>query len=1010
MGSTNHSLFLTKNNTVMACGENTNGQLGMGNTDSLFTPTLIPNLTNVKQVDCGLKHSLFLMDDGTVMACGYNAYGQLGMGNTEDLSVPTLIPNLNNVKQINCGTYHSIFLLNDGTVKVCGYNYYGQLGRTGVANLTIPTLMDGVTNVKQVAGQYSTMCLLEDGTVKVCGMNTYGQLGNGDSGVNVFSPTLLSDLSDVSKIACSRYHSIFLLNDGTIKTCGANSYGQLGIGGTAEKNLTLTPISNLTNIKDIACGTDFTMFLLSDGTVKACGRNGNGQLGTANTENLLVPTLISGLSSVKQIACGDTHSLFLLNNSTVKSCGYNANGQLGMGNNTELRIPITIPNLNDISFLQTSTESITIITMKWDSTTCGINASVDVNNPLLVTASNSGTNAIKTTKSLGSGKYYMEFTIQNTGHGFIGICNENFVIGGSYCDNWNNLNQKSIYLSDGYIYPENKSDGFETIVNGSVIGIKIDTVNKNINFSVNGVWGTEATLTGEKFYPVFMNGASIDSSTILANFGATPFSYLIPNGYGAADDSNIPTPTLAMIWDKETANTNVVVNSNNPLQTTVSGSGFNSVKTNIPLPDGKIYMEFTSVTGSQAIIGICNEDFNTQVWNGSNSTSKSQISYYFGGMIYPNNVVSDCGALSVGSTVGVKFDTTTRVISFFTNNKWSSEYTMTSGTTFYPVAMNSSDTSTVLANFGASEFKYAIPEGYVAANTGGIITKTYGLLLKSNDKYYSINEECYNSSTKSYTELADITDDSFATYGFSIEDLIADLTIDSETFKPIDKFTSFSLVSIEEKSSISLKARKSDTELIVGSNAFDSKVADSINFFKITTNITNNSSIKIVVSIDNGVTWKTTDNYGLIWTDLTCKIPLKEYTSLTTEELETWEAAKTEIKTSGFDSTTIETTDFNSLKADSIIFAYVLYQDAYDSSCDNLSLAWEFNSKGTMVKMSETECKVSLSDDKVIVTPTSDQEMMKINILNGLVDTGGGTTEINPATSTDIQNILSKGW
>jgi hypothetical protein len=324
---------------------------------------------------------------------------------------------------------------------------------------------------------------------------------------------------------------------------------------------------------------------------------------------------------------------------------------------------------------------------------------------------------------------------------------------------------------------------------------------------------------------------------------------------------------------------------------------------------------------------------------------------------------------------------------------------------------SSSSTSTILANFGATPFTYDVPEGFTGAdNGGGSITGS--LLLKSNDKYYSIKESNYDTSTQQYTELT-ITDlaTDIETYGFNnIEDLITEITIGSETFKPIDKFVSFQIISIKEKANVAIQGRKSDTELIVGSSSFNSNIASNIDYFKVTANTDNNAHIKMAVSIDEGLTWKTTSDSGVTWTDLSCTIPLKEYADLTSDEKIQWDTARDEINNNGFNVTDIETIDFNTLKADTIIFAYVLYQDTYDSICDNLSLEWQFDSKGTMVKMGTDECKIALTEDKVIVTPTSNQSMMKINILNGLVDMGGGSANFESATSTDIQNILSKGW
>ena len=81
----------------------------------------------------------------------------------------------------------------------------------------------------------------------------------------------------------SNYHSIFLLNDGTVRTVGHNGYGQCGTGNTTHPQLSLYTIPNLNNVKQISCGGNHTVFLLKDGTVRTVGRNDYGQCGTGNT-------------------------------------------------------------------------------------------------------------------------------------------------------------------------------------------------------------------------------------------------------------------------------------------------------------------------------------------------------------------------------------------------------------------------------------------------------------------------------------------------------------------------------------------------------------------------------------------------------------------------------------------------------------------------------------------------------------------------------------------------------
>ena len=466
-----------------------------------------------------------------------------------------------------------------------------------------------------------------------------------------------------------------------------------------------------------------------------------------------------------------------------------------------------------------------------------------------------------------------------------------------------------------------------------------------------------------------------------------------------------------MTWDLVTKGSNASVDSSNGYIVTSTGSTNNGIKTDIGFSTGKYYMEFTIVKKGECAIGICNEN---ETLTSNSLGSSNQIIFYYNGNVFPSNVGCGLSGLSNGSVLQIKIDADNKTMVFGLNGTWSSNTFTLTGNEFFPVVRNfsSSDSTTVQANFGQKDFAYDVPEGFIGANSGGG-TVTGSLLLKANDKFYSIKESIYDTSTQQYTELtiSDLATD-IETYGFNnIEDLITEVTIGAETFKPIDKFDSFQIISIKEKANVTIQGRKSDTELVVGSSSFNSNIASNIDYFKATANTDNNAYIKMAISIDEGLTWKTTSDSGVTWTDLSCTIPLKEYADLTSDEKIQWNTARDEINNNGFNVTDIETIDFNTLKADTIIFAYVLYQDTYNSICDNLSLEWQFDSKGTMVKMGTDECKIALTEDKVIVTPTSNQSMMKINILNGLVDMGGGgSANFESATSTDIQNILSKGW
>ena len=92
---------------------------------------------------------------------------------------------------------------------------------------------------------------------------------------------------------------MFLLNDGTVKGCGYNSYGQLGLGNiTVQKNIVDIPISN---VKKITSSGDTNIYLLNDNTAKGCGKNSTYSLGVGFVQNVSSITTIP-LNNIKDIS------------------------------------------------------------------------------------------------------------------------------------------------------------------------------------------------------------------------------------------------------------------------------------------------------------------------------------------------------------------------------------------------------------------------------------------------------------------------------------------------------------------------------------------------------------------------------------------------------------------------------------------------------------------------------------------------------------------------------------
>ncbi|MFF5206380.1 RCC1 domain-containing protein [Streptosporangium sp. NPDC000396] len=341
VGGGSHSLALLGNGTIEAWGRNVEGQLGDGAAlpdGNNLTPGTVAGLSDITAVAAGNNHSLALRNDGTVWSWGSDNEGQLGNGGANaDSSTPGQVLGtggvgvLTNVVAIAADGNHSLALLADGTVRAWGSDDEGQLGDgAALADSPFPVQVLGtggvgvLSNVRRIAaGGVHSLALLADGTVRTWGRDDEGQLGNG--GPNADSPFPVQVvgtggpgvLSGVQRIAGGGNHSLALLNNGTVRSWGSDSDGQLGDGGAnANSPFPVTVLGTggvgvLSGVFAIAAGGSHSLALASNQPVQAWGNNLNGQLGNGNAPNdspfpVGIRTGVSGLTSV---SAGGSHSL-----------------------------------------------------------------------------------------------------------------------------------------------------------------------------------------------------------------------------------------------------------------------------------------------------------------------------------------------------------------------------------------------------------------------------------------------------------------------------------------------------------------------------------------------------------------------------------------------------------------------------------------------------------------------------------------------------------------------------
>lgn len=313
----------------------------------------IADCRSVVTISAGLSHGVSLMDDGTVWAWGYNADGELGDGTAIDRPTPVQVP-ISDVKAISARGAYTLILKNDGTVWACGSNSYGQLGDGNFDDSTVPVqvLIDNVTDI--IAGYNHNFAFKNDGTVWAWGKNDYGQLGDGT--VNNNSPQGKSvpvqvQITDVKEISPGGDYSLALKNDGSVWMWGHKNNGDIGNGGDEYYT---TPIRiNLNNITAISAGLDISMAIMDNGTLWAWGNNQNGLVGddTINLSppfNKDEPTIVRGLTNIISVSIGSQHALALKSDGTVWGWGSNYAYALASEQPNQVSHPIQISSLSSI--------------------------------------------------------------------------------------------------------------------------------------------------------------------------------------------------------------------------------------------------------------------------------------------------------------------------------------------------------------------------------------------------------------------------------------------------------------------------------------------------------------------------------------------------------------------------------------------------------------------------------------------------------------------------------------
>ena len=224
-----------------------------------------------------------------------------------------------------------------------------------------------LAKVNGMGGWYTRVYLMADGTIKTCGYG--GNYSNGDpSGSNIYLPNRLTsednDVRFVDVFSGGAQHYA-ITDDGEVWSWGYNNYGQLGHGDTVNRPIAKRIdffVENNIRIKRIVTGRpnyyDYGVayFITTDGHVYACGNNSSGNLGSGTSAHQYSPVRCGSLENIVDLAVsGLPYTIFAIqDNGSLWVWGNNASGQLGLGDITNRETPILHTSISNASKAITS--------------------------------------------------------------------------------------------------------------------------------------------------------------------------------------------------------------------------------------------------------------------------------------------------------------------------------------------------------------------------------------------------------------------------------------------------------------------------------------------------------------------------------------------------------------------------------------------------------------------------------------------------------------------------------
>ncbi len=232
-------------------GSNSDGELGLGDTDQRLTPTRVGTESDWTSISIiGSTHTCGIRAEGELWCWGWNSDGQLGLGDTDQRLTPTRVGTESDWTSISIENDSSCGIRAEGELWCWGSNIVPAMGIGFWPLIPSPVRIESDSDWEDVSLGSDHWCALKlTGEIWCWGSNSNGQLGTGDLDERLYL-TQVGESSDWMHLSASGVRTCAIRSNGGLWCWGYNGDGGLGtgtIGGQQKEPIHIEPSSSWQN-------------------------------------------------------------------------------------------------------------------------------------------------------------------------------------------------------------------------------------------------------------------------------------------------------------------------------------------------------------------------------------------------------------------------------------------------------------------------------------------------------------------------------------------------------------------------------------------------------------------------------------------------------------------------------------------------------------------------------------------------------------------------------------------